>query len=170
MRKDGSLPFVFLPAFAHQQGASRLAGSVSDWNHECDRTTWIWTACAPGRDGLVIQSGGSADGSQLHFMAVFSELCLSGYLSMLLGLSNGVRIALMPEVLIVYFGALFGPFFTSSGIAEVLGRLVAALILDHIGHVSWGIAFALLMGWAGFIALLPLRSPTDTLAKSWAVS
>jgi len=94
---------------------------------------------------------------------------------MLLGLSNGVRIALMPEVLIVYFGvanlgALFGPFFTSSGIAEVLGRLVAALILDHIGHVSWGIAFALLMGWAGFIALLPLRSPTDTLAKSWAVS
>jgi MFS family permease len=80
----------------------------------------------------------------------------------------------MPEILIVFFGvanlgALLGVFFTSSGIAAVLGPLVAALIVDHIGNATWGIAFALLMGWAGFIALLPLWSPSGILAEDRAI-
>ena len=168
------IPFVFLPAFAHQQGASPLAGSML--------LSLIGVMSVIGRlgFGLLVSRVGTVwlfkaavllmAASYILWLSSPNYICLVVF-SMLLGLGYGVRIALMPEVLIVYFGvanlgALLGLFFTSSGIAAVLGPLVAALILDHIGHVSWGIAFALLMGWAGFIALLPLRSPTDTLAKS----
>jgi hypothetical protein len=36
--------------------------------------------------------------------------------------------------------------------------LVAGLIIDQTGSYQWGVAFALVMGVLGFIAVVPLRA------------
>jgi MFS family permease len=171
------IPFVFLPAFAHQKGASPLAGSIL--------LSLIGITSVIGRLGFGLLA--SRIGTVWLFKAAVLLMAASYILwlssptyaclvifSILLGLGYGVRIALMPEILIVFFGvanlgALLGLFFTSSGVAAVLGPLVAALIVDHIGNAAWGVSFALLMGWAGFAALLPLRQPSAILAENRAI-
>ncbi|MGH7153771.1 MAG: MFS transporter, partial [Acetobacteraceae bacterium] len=83
----------------------------------------------------------------------------------------GIRIALMPVVLIEYFGlaelgAILGVFFTASGISAVCGPLLAGLIIDKTGSYQWGVAFALALGMLGFAVILPLRHPQDGVRPS----
>jgi MFS family permease len=83
-----------------------------------------------------------------------------------LGLGYGLRIALMPAVLIELFGvrnlgAILGIFFTASGISAVVGPLLAGFIVDVTGSYRWGIAFALASGSFGFAAVALLRIPRD---------
>jgi MFS family permease len=79
-----------------------------------------------------------------------------------LGLGYGLRIALMPAVLLKLFGvqnlgAILGIFFTASGVSAVLGPLLAGLIVDATGNYQWGISLALAAGTLGFAAVAPLR-------------
>jgi cyanate permease len=48
-------------------------------------------------------------------------------------------------------------FLTASSISAVCGPLLAGWIIDQTGSYQWGVAFALVMGVLGFIAILPLR-------------
>jgi MFS family permease len=89
-----------------------------------------------------------------------------------LGLGYGVRIALMPVVLIELFGlqnlgAVLGVFFTATGISAVLGPPLAGVIVDYTGGYRWVAAFAFAMGLLGFAAVLRLK--TDRLPTSHSV-
>jgi MFS family permease len=82
-----------------------------------------------------------------------------------LGLGYGLRIALMPAVLIEFFGlsnlgALLGTFFTAGGIAAIIGPVAAAAVMDMTGgSFTAGILLALGLGLIGLLAVLPLPRP-----------
>lgn len=81
---------------------------------------------------------------------------------MCLGLAYGIRIALVPTVLIEFcglqnLGALLGVFFTATGIASVIGPLLAGYIIDYTGSYFWGICTAIVMGLLGFFAVVALK-------------
>src|SRR6185437_1432532 len=94
-------------------------------------------------------------------------LCLRGHgwliiFATVLGLGYGVRIAMMPGVLVEYFGlrnpgTILGVFFTASGLASIFGPLAAGWIVDRSGGYTWAVVFALVMGTLGFLAILPLK-------------
>ena len=160
------VPFVFLPAFAQAQGASDIAASAL--------LSLLGGASILGRVGIgaLAASLGTLRLFKLAVLVMGASyglwLASPGYAGLavfaaLLGLGYGVRIALLPGVLIAFFGlrnqgAILGMFFTASGIATVLGALVAGVIVDHTDSYRWGIAFALAMGLAGFVAILPLKA------------
>ena len=82
-----------------------------------------------------------------------------------LGLAYGVRIALLPSVLIEFYGlqnlgALLGIFFTATGLAAAIGPLLAGYIVGYSGSYQWGIAFAVVMGTLGLVAVVPLKRST----------
>jgi MFS family permease len=82
--------------------------------------------------------------------------------AIVLGFAYGIRISLVPAVLIELFGLqhlglILGVFFTASGLAAVLGPALAGFIVDATGSFQWGIAFALAMGLLGTLAIAPLR-------------
>ena len=156
---------VFLTPFAHTIGASPVAASAL--------ISIIGGMSILGRGGIGFITR-KADSVQLYKLSVLVMAAsyllwipFSGYgwlvaFAATLGLGYGVRIALTPVVLIEYFGlgnlgAVLGAFFTASGLSAVGGPLVAALIIDQTGSYKWGVAFALVMGALGFIAVAPLR-------------
>jgi MFS family permease len=159
------VPFVFLPAFALEHGAGHVVasallsvfGAVSILGR-------LGIGALSDRIGIVSLFKISVflmGASYALWLTTTSYLSLIGF-AIVLGLAYGVRIALMPGVLIEIFGlqnlgAVLGTFFTASGISAVAGPLLAGLIVDHLGSYRWAIGFALAMGMLGFIALIPLR-------------
>ena len=92
-------------------------------------------------------------------------------LAALLGVAYGVRIALVAPVVIELFGAkglgaVLGVFFTASGIAGLLGPMVAGAIFDHTGSYAAAIIAAASMGFLGFLAILPLKRSSGVLPAS----
>jgi MFS family permease len=158
------VPLVYLPAFALHRGASDVAASAL--------LSLLGGVSVVGRLGI------GPLGDRIGILKVFKiavfTMAVSYVLwlvsgtyawlvafSAVLGVAYGVRIAVMPGVLIEFFGlrnlgALLGIFFTGSGIAAVLGPLLAGFIVDHTASFGWGIAFALAMGALGFAAVVPL--------------
>ncbi|TWT11462.1 MFS transporter [Reyranella sp. CPCC 100927] len=163
------VPFVFLPAFAQAHGASDIAAA--------SLLSLLGGASVLGRVGIgsLAEKMGSVRLFKTGVLVMGASYVLwlasPGYVGLavfavLLGLGYGVRIALLPSVLIDFFGlrnqgAILGMFFTASGIATLLGALVAGAIVDHTGSDRWGIVFALAMGLAGFVAILPLKAHAD---------
>lgn len=160
------VPFVFLPAFALEHGAGPVAASAL--------LSVFGGISVIGRAGIGFLSDkiGSLRIFKMSVLLMGASYALwlmsVSYASLLafaivLGLAYGVRIALMPGVLIELFGlhnigAILGTFFTASGISAVLGPLLAGLIVDYSGNYQWAVAFALLMGMLGFFAIIPLQS------------
>ena len=159
------VPFVFLPVHAAQLGVAPVAASAL--------LSLIGALSVAGRLGM------GALGEKIGTLRLFRIavaimagsyliwLAAGGYTGLVvfavcLGLGYGLRIALMPAVLIEFFGlanlgAVLGTFFTASGVAAFIGPLAAAAIVDTTGGFAWGIGFALALGTAGFLVLLPLR-------------
>ena len=86
-----------------------------------------------------------------------------------LGLGYGIRIALMPVILIELFGlqslgAVLGVFFTATGISALLGPPLAGFIVDYSGSYRWAAAFALAMGLLGFAAVLRLKAARASIS------
>lgn len=86
--------------------------------------------------------------------------------AVVLGLGYGIRISLMPGVLIEFFGlqnsgAILGIFFTAGGISAVLGPVIAGIAVDYMGGYQWGVVLALVMGMLGFVAIVPLKVRVD---------
>jgi MFS family permease len=80
-----------------------------------------------------------------------------------LGLGYGVRIALMPVVLIELFGlqnigAVLGVFFTATGVSAAIGPPLAGFLIDCTGSYRWAAALALAMGLLGFAAVFRLKA------------
>ncbi len=160
------VPFVFLPSFARERGASGMAAAAL--------LSLIGGASILGR--LVLGPIGNRLGVMRLFkatvllMAVSYALWLlaSSYLGLvafavLLGVSYGSRIAAVPAVLIDRFGveglgSTLGAFFTATGIAALLGPPLAGLAIDWSGSSRGSILFALAAGLLGFFAILPVRS------------
>jgi MFS family permease len=161
------VPFVFLPSFARDRGASEVAAAAL--------VSTIGGASILGR--LVMGPIGDRLGVLSLFkltvlmMAASYALWLlsSSYVSLVifavvLGVAYGSRIAAVPGVLIEYFGlqnvgAVLGTFFTASGVSALLGPLLAGIAVDLTGSYSGGIVFALGAGLLGFVAIACLRHP-----------
>ncbi len=159
------IPFVFLPQFAVSHGASPLAASAL--------LSILGAVSVVGRLGIGFL--GDRIGSLRLFKSATLTmaasyaiwLTLPGYYSLVvfslcLGLAYGIRIALVPTVLIEFcglqnLGALLGVFFTATGIASVIGPLLAGYIIDYTGDYFWGIATAVVVGLLGFFAVVGLK-------------
>jgi MFS family permease len=170
------VPFVFLPAFALDRGAGPIAASAL--------ISVLGGMSVIGRLGLGVL-GNHVGTLRLFKVATFvmgasyvmwltATTSYGGLLvfAAVLGLGYGVRIALMPVVLIELFGlqnlgAVLGVFFTATGIAALLGPPLAGFILDHTGSYRWVAASAFAMGFLGFIAILRLK--TDRVSRSQSV-
>jgi MFS family permease len=161
------VPLVFLPAYVEAHGGSEVAGAAL--------LSLLGGVSILGRLGIGVFADriGTARlfKASVLLMAVSyvlwfiapSYVWLVGF-AVTLGLGYGLRIALMPVVLIELFGvqnlgAILGIFFTASGISAVLGPLLAGFIVDATGSYQWGIAFALTAGMLGFAAVALLRIP-----------
>jgi MFS family permease len=158
------VPFVFLPAFARDHGASEVAAAAL--------VSVIGGASIIGR--LVLGPVGDRLGVlPLFKLTVFTMaisyviwLFSSSYDSLMifavvLGIGYGSRISAVPGVLIEYFGlqnvgTLLGVFFTASGLSALFGPLLAGLVVDLTASYSGGIIFALATGFLGFIAIASL--------------
>ena len=163
------VPFVFLPAFARDHGASEVAAATL--------VSTIGGASILGR--LVMGPIGDWLGVLPLFkltvlmMAVSYAIWLlsSSYVSLVifavvLGIAYGSRISAVPGVLIEYFGlqnvgTVLGVFFTASGLSALLGPLLAGIAVDLTASYSGGIVFALAAGLLGFVAIAPLRRPAQ---------
>ncbi|MBC4018665.1 MFS transporter [Siccirubricoccus deserti] len=172
------VPLVLLPADAAARGASELAGaallSLLGGSSVVGRLGMGALAERVGTARLFKASVLLMAASYLLWLAAASYAWLAAF-AVTLGLGYGLRIALMPAVLIGLFGvrnlgALLGAFFTASGIAAALGPPLAGLVVDATGGHGWGIGFALAVGTLGFLAIVPLRldraGPAATVPRS----
>jgi MFS family permease len=164
------VPLVYLPAFAMEHGASHVAASA--------------LLSLLGGMGLIGRLGTGALGNRIGMAGFYKGsvllmgvsyvlwLMMSSYgglvvFVVVLGLGYGARIALIPGVLIEFFGlnnlgVMLGIFFTGSAIASGLGPLLAGFIVDRTGSYDWGIVFALAMGLLAFLTVVPLRISAET--------
>jgi MFS family permease len=159
------VPLVFLPAYASARGATEVAGAAL--------LSLLGAASILGRLGIGALAGrvGTARlfkasvllmaASYLLWLAAASYAWLAAF-AVALGFGYGLRIALMPAVLIDLFGAgnlgaVLGAFFTASGVSAAVGPPLAGLIVDATGGHGWGIAFALATGALGFAVVAPVR-------------
>lgn len=171
------VPMVFLPAYvsAHitvDKGGSEVSGAAL--------LSLLGGVSVLGRLGMGVFGKKVGTGrlfkASVLLMAASYLLWLAapsyGWLmvfAVALGLGYGLRISLMPAVLIELFGvrnlgAILGVFFTASGISAIVGPPLAGFIVDATGSYQWGIGFALAVGTLGFAAVAMLRIPRDELA------
>lgn len=159
------MSMVFLSPFALATGASPVAASAL--------ISIIGGMSIVGRGGIgfISRKVGPVRLYKLSVLVMAASYLLwlpfTGYgwlvaFAAVLGFGYGLRIALTPVVLIEFFGlgnfgAVLGAFFTASSISAVCGPLVAGLIIDQTGSYQLGVAFALVTGVLGFIAVVPLR-------------
>jgi MFS family permease len=170
------VPFVFLPAFARDHGASEVAAaaliSVIGGTSILGR---LVLGPISDRFGVlplfkvtVLMMGVSYAiwlvASSYAWLAVFAAV---------LGVNYGSRIAAVPAVLIEYFGidnlgTTLGVFLTATGLAALLGPTLAGLAVDLSGAYRGGILFALTTGLLGFAVIAPLpRSGRGQAAGSF---
>ena len=170
------VPFVFLPAFALDQGASQVMASAL--------ISVLGGMSVVGRLGLGVL-GNFVGTLRLFKIATFvmgvsyvmwltATTAYGGLVvfAAVLGFGYGVRIALMPVVLIELFGmqnlgAVLGVFFTATGISAFLGPPLGGFIVDFTGSYRWVAAFAFAMGLLGFFAVLRLKA--DRVSTSHSV-
>jgi len=160
--------FIFLPQFAVAQGAELVAGSVL--------ISILGAASVLGRLGIGVLGRWWSDitlfklsvlvmgASNILWLAMPEYQWLILF-AIILGLAYGVRIALVPSVLIGFFGpsdlgAILGIFFTATGFAAILGPMAASFVVEAFGGYQWGIGFAAAAGLLGFIAVAFLRKST----------
>lgn len=153
--------FIFLPGAATALGASPAAAAVL--------VSIIGGMSILGRvgigpvaerisiTGLYKLAVAAMAGSFLVWLLARDYATLAVFAAVL-GVGYGVRIALVPGVLIALFGldnlgAMLGLFFTATGVASLLAPLVAELA----GGPQAVIAVATSLAAAGLLVILPLR-------------
>jgi MFS family permease len=160
------VPFVFLPAFAREHGASEIAAAAL--------VSLIGGMSIAGR--LVLGPIGNRIGVLRLFKITTLMMAISygiwffsssyvwlAVFAVVLGANYGSRIAAAPAVLIELFGldnlgTTLGAFFTATGLAALLGPPLAGIAVDLSGSYYGAILFALAVGILGFTAIAPLQS------------
>jgi MFS family permease len=156
-------PFVFLPVFARDHGASEVAAATL--------VGLIGGASVVGRLGLGAMADrvGVVRLYQFCYLVVGCSFALwliaNSYMvlvlfALVLGVGYGGYVALSPAVLAHFYGtqrlgSVLGALYTSGGIGVLMGPPVAGFIIGHSGY-RWAIAFSLTTGLASYLALLPL--------------
>jgi MFS family permease len=158
------VPFVYLPSFAHDRGASEFASAAL--------VGIIGGASVAGRMGL----GSLADraGVVRLYQASFLVLALSFGIWMIaasypmmvvfalvMGAGYGGYVALSPALIAHLFGTrrtgtMLGALYTSGGIGAMVGPPIVGLIIDRTGSYRIAIACALAVALASFTFLIPL--------------
>ena len=158
------VPFVYLPAFAHDHGANEIASAAL--------ISIIGGASVIGRLGL----GAIADRTstirlyQACFLLLAASFGLwlfgSSYATMVvfaiaMGTGYGGFVALSPAVLAELFGVarlgtVMGILYTSGAVGALLGPPIAGMIIDYTGSYRWAIAYSLAGALASFAVLIPL--------------
>ena len=156
-------PFVFLPAFARDHGASEVAAATL--------VGLIGGSSVVGRLGL----GAMADrvgvvrlyqlcylivGLSFVLWLIANSYAMLVVFALVLGVGYGGYVALSPAVLAHFYGtqrlgSVLGALYTSGGVGVLMGPPVAGFIIGHSGY-RWAIAFSLTTGLASYFALLPL--------------
>ena len=159
------VPFVYLPSFAHDRGASEFASAAL--------VGIIGGASVAGRMGL----GNLADraGAVRLYQASFLVLALSYGIwlaassypmmvafALVMGAGYGGYVALSPAVIAHLFGTnrmgtVLGALYTSGGIGAMVGPPLVGLIIDRTGSYRVAIACAFAVALASFALLIPLR-------------
>lgn len=159
------VPLILLPAFAIAQGVDPVAAS---W-----LISIVGGASVLGRVGIgyALAQGGALPLYKISILAMAASywiwllLPTFGWLLMftsLLGIAYGVRIALVAPVLIELFGAdrlggLLGSFFTATGVASLIGPMVANFAADYWGNDTASIVIAIVLGALAYVLVLPLQ-------------
>lgn len=158
------VPFVYLPAFAHDHGASLIASAAL--------ISIIGGVSVIGRLGF----GALADRRstirlfQICYLLLAASFALwlagSSYpmtvvFAAVMGLGYGGFVALSPAVLAELFGVarlgtVMGMLYTSGGVGGLLGPPIAGMIIDYTGSYRWAIAYSLAAALASFAVLIPL--------------
>ncbi len=157
--------FIFLPPFAEGLGASQTAASaLLSIVGGMSILGRLGIGMASDRLGIVGLFKAAVFVMAVSYVAWLSSTTYQGlvWFAVILGLGYGVRIALVPGMLIALFGlgnlgTMLGVFFTATGVASVLGPIAAGVIVDISGGYEWVIIFALAMAAIGFLAILPVR-------------
>ncbi len=160
------VPFVFLPAFAHNRGAGQVAAAAL--------VGLIGAASIVGRLGLATLADrfGVIRLYQLSFLTLgLSDglwLGANSYrglvaFTIVMGLGYGGYVGLSPAVTAEFFGIqglgrVLGTYYTSAGFGALIGPPLAGVIIDRAGSYTWAIVMAFAMAMAAFCALLPLQA------------
>ncbi len=156
-------PFVFLPAFARDHGATEVAAAAL--------VGLIGGASVVGRLGL----GAMADrvgvvrlyqfcylvvGLSFSLWLIANSYTMLVVFALVLGVGYGGYVALSPAVLAHFYGtqrlgSVLGALYTSGGVGVLMGPPVAGFIIGHNGY-RWAIAFSLATGMASYLTLLSL--------------
>ncbi len=164
------VPIVYLPAFAHDYGASAVAaaalvgllGGASVLGRLClgaiaDRmsTLRLLQGC-----GLMVAI------SYLIWLCVSSYTLMLGF-TIILGISYGGFVALSPAMLaekfgIARLGTVIGVIYTGGGVGALLGPPIAGMIIDRTGSYRWAIAYSMVAAAIAFAVLIPIAKPART--------
>jgi MFS family permease len=167
------VPFVFLPAFAVDQGASRVAGA--------SLIGVIGMASVGGR--LLLGSLADRIGRVRVYQACFAVMAVSFALwlvattypwlvafALLLGVGYGGFVALSPAVIADLFGAgrlggIVGLQYTSAGLGALIGPPAAGFMIDATASHTPAVVAALLAAAGSFAVLMPLRDGRPGVAR-----
>lgn len=158
------VPFVYLPSFAHDRGASEVASAAL--------VGIIGGASVAGRMGL----GSLADraGVVRLYQGSFLVLALSYGIwlgaasypvlvvfALVMGAGYGGYVALSPAVIAHLFGTermgtVLGVLYTSGGLGAMVGPPIVGVIVDRTGSYRVAIAAAFAVALASFALLIPL--------------
>jgi len=168
------VPFVYLPSFARDHGASEFASAAL--------VGIIGGASVAGRMGV----GSLADRAGLVriYQASFLVLALSYGIwlaaasypimvvfALLMGAGYGGYVALSPAVVVHLFGAnrmgtVLGALYTSGGFGAMAGPPLVGLIIDRTGSYRIAIAAAFAVALASFALLIPLSRYQPAVSAS----
>ena len=160
-----SIPFVFLPVYARDQGVSEVAAAAL--------ISFIGLTSMLGRVGL----GTLADrvGLIRLYQAAVLALGLSYFIwlaahsypmmvlfALAMGASYGGYVALAPAVVAELFGVagmgvVLGTLYTSTALTTLFGPPIVGAIVDRTGSYRLGILFTIATTAAGFLVLLALK-------------
>ena len=162
--------FVFLPAYAGDIGASRVAGATL--------VGYIGASSVIGRLGLNALA--PRYGLLNMYKASFAFLLVSyafwltahsygslvGF-GLIMGVGYGGVAAMAPAVVASFFGIdglgeLLGIFFTAFGFACLVGPTAAGVLVDHSGDYKWPVFVAAAAALAGLAVILPLQKRPAT--------
>jgi MFS family permease len=158
------VPFVYLPSFAHDHGASEFASATL--------VGIIGGASVAGRMGLgnLADRAGAVRLYQVSFLVLALSygiwLAASSYplmvvFAVVMGAGYGGYVALSPAVIAHLFGTprmgtILGALYTSGGLGAMVGPPLVGLIIDRTGSYRVAIAAAFAVALAAFALLIPL--------------
>ena len=167
------IAFVFLPAFAADVGASRLAGGAL--------IGYVGASSVIGRLGLnaLAPRFGLLNMYKASYLILLAScyFWLSGHnytslviFGLVMGVGYGGIAAMSPAVAASMFGIeglgeLLGFLFTGFGVACLVGPPLAGVMVDYTHDYKWPVFVAAASAVVGLIAVIPLRSPAPLIAS-----